>query len=37
MTYQEDDTQIETILSASPVLAADNLSEKLWSNVLVLC
>ncbi|MEE3086487.1 MAG: ATP-dependent DNA helicase DinG [Pseudomonadota bacterium] len=30
MTYQEDDTQIETILSASPVLAADNLSEKLW-------
>ena len=30
MTYQEDDTQIETTLSASPVLAADNLSEKLW-------
>ena len=30
MTYLEDDTQIETILSASPVLAADNLSEKLW-------
>ena len=30
MTYQEDDTQVETTLSASPVLAADNLSEKLW-------
>ena len=30
MTYQEDDTQIETTLYASPVLAADNLSEKLW-------
>tara|TARA_B100001057_G_scaffold463187_1_gene516888 strand:- start:2685 stop:4877 length:2193 start_codon:yes stop_codon:yes gene_type:complete len=30
MTCREDDTQIDIVLSASPVLAADNLSEKLW-------
>ena len=30
MTFREDDNQIEIILSASPVLAADNLNERLW-------
>jgi len=30
MVHIEDDSQIEMLLSASPVLAAENLKEKLW-------